>query len=111
MLQGRGWWVTGSGDMAWDSLQATLPCMPDQALKEAGPAGLDTGALAAAVAKSGAKQWEHERIAKSSCASTCNHDPAFARLEKGRFALRALRPDLEVWLLLLPASPILPCSA
>ncbi len=69
---------------------------PDQALREAGPAGLDTGEMAAAVTASGVRAWEQERIAKSSCASTCIHDPAFARVEKGRFALRVLRPDLEV---------------
>lgn len=52
--------------------------------------------MAAAVAASGVRTWDQERIAKSSCASTCIHDPAFARVEKGRFALRVLRPDLEV---------------
>ena len=45
---------------------------------------------------SGVKHWEDQRIAKSSVASSCTHDPAFVRLQKGRFALRALRPDLEV---------------
>ena len=45
---------------------------------------------------SGVKRWEDQRIAKSSVASSCTHDPAFVRLQKGRFALRALRPDLEV---------------
>lgn len=69
-----------------------------QALKAAGPDGLDTGGLVAAVTAAGVKSWEEEeqRKAKSSVASTCAHDPAFARLEKGRFALRILRPDLEV---------------
>ena len=49
-----------------------------------------------AVHASEVKHWEDQRIAKSSVASSCTHDPAFVRLQKGRFALRALRPDLEV---------------
>lgn len=67
-----------------------------QALRAAGGEGLDTGALVEAVTAAGVKSWEDMRIAKSSVASSCTHDPAFARLQKGRFALRALRPDLEV---------------
>ena len=67
-----------------------------QALKAAGYDGLDTGELVEAVHASGVKRWEDARIAKSSVASSCTHDPAFVRLQKGRFALRALRPDLEV---------------
>lgn len=67
-----------------------------QALRAAGREGLDTGALVEAVTAAGVKSWEDARIAKSSVASSCTHDPAFARLQKGRFALRALRPDLEV---------------
>ena len=67
-----------------------------QALKEAGYDGLDTGQLVDAVHASEVKVWEDQRIAKSSVASSCTHDPAFVRLQKGRFALRALRPDLEV---------------
>ncbi len=67
-----------------------------QALKEAGYDGLDTSQLVEAVHASGVKTWEDQRIAKSSVASSCTHDPAFVRLQKGRFALRALRPDLEV---------------
>ncbi|BDA50716.1 probable tyrosine-protein kinase BAZ1B at N-terminal half [Coccomyxa sp. Obi] len=66
-----------------------------EALKAAGEEGLDTGALVEAVTAAGVKSWEDMRIAKSSVASSCTHDPAFARLQKGRFALRALRPDLE----------------
>lgn len=72
-----------------------------QALKEAGYDGLDTGQLVEAVHASGVKTWEDQRIAKSSVASSCTHDPAFVRLQKGRFALRALRPDLEVRLCFL----------
>ena len=71
-----------------------------QALKEAGYDGLDTSQLVEAVHASGVKTWEDQRIAKSSVASSCTHDPAFVRLQKGRFALRALRPDLEVRLCL-----------
>ena len=67
-----------------------------QALKAAGCDGLDTGELVEAVHVSEVKRWEDPRIAKSSVASSCTHDPAFVRLQKGRFALRALRPDLEV---------------
>ena len=67
-----------------------------QALKAAGREGLDTGALVQAVTAAGVKSWEDMRIAKSSVASSCTHDPALARLQKGRFALRTLRPDLEV---------------
>ena len=67
-----------------------------QALKSAGYDGLDTGQLVDAVHASEVKVWEDQRIAKSSVASSCTHDPAFVRLQKGRFALRALRPDLEV---------------
>ena len=73
-----------------------------QALKAAGYDGLDTGELVEAVHASGVKRWEDARIAKSSVASSCTHDPAFVRLQKGRFALRALRPDLEV----MPCAPI-----
>jgi hypothetical protein len=75
-----------------------------QALKVAGREGLDTKGLVQAVVAAGVKAWEDEegRKAKSSVASTCAHDPAFARLEKGRFALRALRPDLEVRACALP---------
>ena len=43
-----------------------------------------------AVHASEVKHWEDQRIAKSSVASSCTHDPAFVRLQKGRFALRAL---------------------
>lgn len=67
-----------------------------QALKAVGKEGLGTAALVEAVVAAGVKTWEDQRIAKSSVASTCTHDPAFARLQKGRFALRVLRPDLEV---------------
>ena len=73
-----------------------------QALKAAGYDGLDTGELVDAVHASEVKRWEDQRIAKSSVASSCTHDPAFVRLQKGRFALRALRPDLEV----MPCAPI-----
>ncbi len=77
-----------------------------QALRAAGGEGLDTGALVEAVTAAGVKSWEDMRIAKSSVASSCTHDPAFARLQKGRFALRALRPDLEVSAFeLLPLCP------
>ena len=57
---------------------------------------MDTSELVEAVHASEVKTWEDARIAKSSVASSCTHDPAFVRLQKGRFALRALRPDMEV---------------
>ena len=80
-----------------------------QALKEAGYDGLDTSQLVEAVHASGVKTWEDQRIAKSSVASSCTHDPAFVRLQKGRFALRALRPDLEVHFCLSQSSSACLC--
>ena len=86
----------GGCDSSADSSPALTAERAAQALKAAGYNGLDTGELVEAVHASGVKRWEDPRIAKSSVASSCTHDPAFVRLQKGRFALRALRPDLEV---------------
>ena len=40
--------------------------------------------------ETGVKSWDSMRIAKSSVASACMHDPAFVRTQPGHFALRAL---------------------
>lgn len=67
-----------------------------QALIEAGPEGLGLGDLVVAVQDAGAKYWDDNKAAKSSIASTCGHDTAFARIGQGKFALRALPGVAEV---------------
>ena len=63
------------------------------------------------------KTWEEARIAKSSVASTCGHDPAFSRVGPGVFALRAItplpqvHPPLRVCLILLHPYPGRSCVA
>uniref|UniRef100_A0A061RK79 Bromodomain adjacent to zinc finger domain protein 1A n=1 Tax=Tetraselmis sp. GSL018 TaxID=582737 RepID=A0A061RK79_9CHLO len=64
-------------------------------LRESGVQGLTISEIAEAMHGFGLKDWGDIKTAKNSIASTCLHDAAFARVAKGRFALRALPGVLE----------------
>lgn len=65
-------------------------------LRDAGPGGAGLQELIDGLAERGVKTWPEARIAKSSIASTCGHDPAFVRIGAGVFALRAVTHLPEV---------------
>lgn len=67
-----------------------------QILRDAGPEGTGLQDLIDGLAERGIKTWPEARIAKSSIASTCGHDPAFVRVGAGQFALRAITHLPEV---------------
>ncbi len=67
-----------------------------QILRDAGPDGAGLSEIIDGLAERGVKTWEEARIAKSSIASTCGHDPAFMRVGPGTFALRAITHLPEV---------------
>ena len=70
--------------------------LPLQVLRDAGPGGAGLQELIDGLAGRGVKTWPEARIAKSSIASTCGHDPAFVRIGAGVFALRAVTHLPEV---------------
>ncbi|KAK9824389.1 hypothetical protein WJX72_009931 [[Myrmecia] bisecta] len=65
-------------------------------LRDCGPQGSSVASIVDGLQSSGVKVWEDQRIAKSSVASICGHDDAFARIGQGRFALRAFPGVVEV---------------
>ncbi len=82
-----------------------------QILRDAGPRGAALGDIIAGLEARGVKSWEEPRIAKSSVASSCGHDPAFVRVGQGVFALRAVTHLPQVgplfcWLLCLTSTAL-----
>ena len=54
------------------------------------------GKIVEEMSKKGLREFSSARNAKSSVASTCAHDAAFARVAPGTFALRAVPGVVEV---------------
>lgn len=67
-----------------------------QVLKNYGAKGRSVGKIVEEMAKKGLREFSTARNAKSSVASTCAHDTAFARVAPGTFALRAVPGVVEV---------------
>ena len=70
-----------------------------QVLRNYGPKGRSVGKIVEEMSKKGLREFSSARNAKSSVASTCAHDTAFARVAPGTFALRAVPGVVEVQLL------------
>ncbi|KAL0037869.1 hypothetical protein WJX79_002900 [Trebouxia sp. C0005] len=67
-----------------------------QVLKNHGHKGQSVGRIVEEMSKRGLRDFSSARNAKSSVASTCAHDTAFARVAPGTFALRAVPGVIEV---------------
>ena len=67
-----------------------------QVLRNYGPKGRSVGKIVEEMSKKGLREFSSARNAKSSVASTCAHDTAFARVAPGTFALRAVPGVVEV---------------
>ncbi|DBA68705.1 TPA: hypothetical protein ACH3X2_013498 [Trebouxia sp. C0005] len=67
-----------------------------QVLKNYGHKGQSVGRIVEEMSKRGLRDFSSARNAKSSVASTCAHDTAFARVAPGTFALRAVPGVIEV---------------
>ena len=67
-----------------------------QVLKNYGNKGRSVGKIVEEMSKKGLREFSSARNAKSSVASTCAHDAAFARVAPGTFALRAVPGVVEV---------------
>lgn len=67
-----------------------------QVLKNYGHKGQSVGRIVEEMSKRGLRDFSSARNAKSSVASTCAHDTAFARVAPGTFALRAVPGVVEV---------------
>ncbi|DBA80639.1 TPA: hypothetical protein ACH3X1_007887 [Trebouxia sp. C0004] len=67
-----------------------------QVLKNYGHKGQSVGKIVEEMSKRGLRDFSSARNAKSSVASTCAHDTAFARVAPGTFALRAVPGVVEV---------------
>ena len=65
-------------------------------LKNYGHKGQSVGRIVEEMSKRGLRDFSSARNAKSSVASTCAHDTAFARVAPGTFALRAVPGVVEV---------------
>lgn len=65
-------------------------------LKNHGHKGQSVGRIVEEMSKRGLRDFSSARNAKSSVASTCAHDTAFARVAPGTFALRAVPGVVEV---------------
>ncbi len=74
----------------------TMTCVV-QVLRNYGPKGRSVGKIVEEMSKKGLRDFSSARNAKSSVASTCAHDTAFARVAPGTFALRAVPGVVEVW--------------
>ncbi len=61
-----------------------------------GHKGQSVGRIVEEMSKRGLRDFSSARNAKSSVASTCAHDTAFARVAPGTFALRAVPGVVEV---------------
>lgn len=67
-----------------------------QVLRNYGPKGQSVGKIVDEMADRGLRVFSTVRNAKSSVASTCANDAAFARVAPGTFALRAVPGVVEV---------------
>ena len=67
-----------------------------QVLRNYGNKGRSVGKIVEEMSKKGLRDFSNARNAKSSVASTCAHDTAFARVAPGTFALRAMPGVIEV---------------
>lgn len=67
-----------------------------QVLKNYGHKGRSVSKIVEEMSKKGLREFSNARNAKSSVASTCAHDTAFARVAPGTFALRAVPGVVEV---------------
>ena len=65
-------------------------------LRNYGHKGRSVGKIVEEMSKKGLREFSSARNAKSSVASTCAHDTAFARVAPGTFALRAVPGVVEV---------------
>ena len=70
--------------------------VPFQVLRNYGHKGRSVGKIVEEMSKKGLREFSSARNAKSSVASTCAHDTAFARVAPGTFALRAVPGVVEV---------------
>lgn len=67
-----------------------------QVLRNYGHKGRSVSKIVEEMSKKGLRDFSNARNAKSSVASTCAHDAAFARVAPGTFALRSVPGVVEV---------------
>lgn len=67
-----------------------------QVLRNYGHKGRSVSKIVEEMSKKGLREFSNARNAKSSVASTCAHDAAFARVAPGTFALRSVPGVVEV---------------